>query len=162
MADRFMSPPPTFQATTNPTAIEAITPKPKDTSPQPSVVERLQQEGHYQLADLLTRAQVSAKQHAVAITATQRRVSKSERSHPRWEENKPVAKQPISQPSSNDVCSDREFVIRTRTLDPHSPQGKALFYANGGSAYLVHGRSYAAAWDLMRREKMQAAMRRGK
>lgn len=161
--DRFSTKHPTFHPTSNQSAIEAITPQQKDNTPSLSVVERLKQDGNIYLASLLQEAQQQAKQHATLA---------SERAQLRTREPREVkVKEASSQlPSherlssfeeytshfqASDRVDDKEFIRRTRSGDYHSPEMKALFYANGGDQFLVGGISYAVAFDNLRREKMR-------
>jgi hypothetical protein len=156
MSDKFVAPKPTFNLTSNPNVLQAITPgERKDTTPSLSVVERLEQEGHTQLAALLAQAQEAAREHAtVAETQTRVRVRKSP--PPTDELMLPIEEPSCLHPfSPEDIVDDREFIKRTRDGNYHSPEMKALFYANGGERFMQGSVSYAAAFDLLRQDKMR-------
>ena len=166
MQDRFTSPRPTFQATSNANAIESITPKIKDTTPSPSVVERLEQEGNTYLASLLAEAQRAAKEHATLASERARerlpRTKEKETYYDPNEERLHTSDEPeVSvavvegkfQPS--DVLDDATFIRRTRDTNIHTPEMRALFWANGGGHHMVGGLQYAQAFDNLRREKMR-------
>lgn len=154
MQDRFESPKPIFQSTSNQSAIEAITPKETDHTPAPTVVERLHQAGHSHLAELLQEAQQQAKLHALTQTHIRKhvpvpRVKKENDSQVRLPVDESEGKYQLS-----DVVSDREFIRRTRDGNLHTPEMQSLFWANGGQRHLVGGLSYAQAFSNLRREKM--------
>lgn len=166
MQDRFTSPRPTFQATSNQNAIEAITPKEKNTTPSLSVVERLEQSGNIYLASLLEEAQKKAKEHATLASAraherlrTRRESapvvddSENEKLPTFNEPDVPVVAANKFQPS--DVLDDMTFIRKTRDGNVHTPEMQALFWANGGERHMVGGLSYAQAFDNLRREKMR-------
>ena len=165
MQDRFTSPRPTFQATSNQNAIEAITPKEKDTTPSLSVVERLEQSGNIYLASLLEEAQKKAKEHATLASArAHERLRTRRESAPVVEDDSeklptfnepdvPVVAANKFQPS--DVLDDMTFIRKTRDGNVHTTEMQALFWANGGEKHMVGGLSYAQAFDNLRREKMR-------
>src|ERR1700722_9991801 len=128
MSDRFVSPKPTFNLTSNQNVLDSITPREKDTTPSLSVVERLEQEGHTHLAALLAQAQQDAKERA-APTETQTRV-RVRKSPSQFDELSLSIEEPkhIVRFSPEDVIEDREFIRRTRDGNYHSPEMKALFY----------------------------------
>ncbi len=167
MQDRFTSPRPTFQATSNENAIESITPKEKDTTPSQSVVERLEQSGELYLASLLAEAQQKAKEHAtLASERARERLPRREKATkyydpesetlPTFDETEVVSPAVVEgkfQPS--DVLDNATFIRRTRDTNIHTPEMTALFWANGGGKHMVGGLSYAQAFDNLRREKMR-------
>ena len=59
--DRFVSPKPVFKPPTDPLAIEVLTHRPRDHSPSPNVVKRLEGEGLAKLAEMVARIQADAK-----------------------------------------------------------------------------------------------------
>ncbi len=66
----------------------------------------------------------------------------------------PVAKGTIVSYTSEDVCSDENFIMRTRAHTIHDPGMKALFFANGGVAMYQDYDTLAQAFDALRRTKM--------
>jgi hypothetical protein len=62
MSDRFVAPRPTFHKSNDLIAIEITTPKHKDHSPSPNVVQRLRDEDKIKLAEMVARIQAEAKQ----------------------------------------------------------------------------------------------------
>lgn len=167
MQDRFVSPKPTFQATSNANAIESITPKDKDTIPSLSVVERLRQSDNAYLASLLEEAQAKAKEHATLASerARERLPRTKEKAATYYDPNEErlatfhepevplVVVEGKFQPS--DVLDDATFIRRTRDTNIHTPEMRALFWANGGGHHMVGGLQYAQAFDNLRREKMR-------
>lgn len=156
MSDRFVSPRPTFTAPTNESALEATTPRPRDHTPAPSVVQRVEQLGNADLAALLAEAQQQAREHAQArLPITRQRTPRAERlpSFDEEETTAPVAasRAPKFQPS--DVLDDATFIRRTRDTNIHTPEMQALFWANGGERHMVAGLTYAQGFDNLRREK---------
>lgn len=160
MQDRFASPRPTFQAPTNASALEATTPRYKDTTPSRSVVERVEDSGESELAALLAQAQQGAREHAtLASEHVRERLPRHERLTPiedeSVEEAAPVAKRAIAKFQPSDVLDDTTFIRRTRDASIHTPAVQALFWANGGEAHMVAGLTMAQAFDNLRREKMR-------
>ncbi len=166
MQDRFTSPRPTFQATSNENAIESITPKEKDTTPSQSVVERLEQSGELYLASLLAEAQQKAKEHATLASERARERLPREKATKYYDpesETLPTFDEPeVVSPSvvegkfqPSDVLDDATFIRRTRDTNIHTPEMTALFWANGGAKHMVGGLQYAQAYDNLRREKMR-------
>jgi hypothetical protein len=162
MSDRFTSKRPTFQPSSNQNAIDAITPNQKDTTPPASVVERLEQEGHTELAAMLAHAQAAAKENATIIESKRAsaRVPRDERFSTRWAESepKPEVATPTKQVAKfqpSDVVDDMTFIRKTRDSNIHTPEMTALFWANGGERHMVSGLSYAQAFGNLRQEKMR-------
>ena len=52
------------------------------------------------------------------------------------------------------VCSDEEFIVKTRTKTIHDEGVKELFFANGGEEMVDNYDTLAQAFDALRREKM--------
>jgi hypothetical protein len=164
MSDRFTSPRPTFQATSNQNAIESITPREKDTTPSASVVERLEAEGHAELAAMLAHAHVAAKENAVVIDGrpSTTRIPRGESFSRKWDKidgNVEPTTSPSPKPTvkfqPSDVLDDATFIRRTRDSNVHTPEMQALFWANGGDRHMIAGLQYAQAFDNLRREKMR-------
>lgn len=155
---RFQSKAPTFQTTDNPNALEATTPQDRDTAPAPSIVERVEQTGNLELAALLEKLQQDAKAHARVIEAP-KRVPRKRTQAPTADSDTPVAAAPTLAPmplfQESDVVDDATFIRKTRDGNVHTPEMRALFWANGGAQHLVGGLSYAQAFDNLRREKMR-------
>lgn len=160
MQDRFVSPRPTFQAPTNASALEVIAPRPKDTTPSRSVVERVEDSGDADLAELLAQAQQGAREHAtLASERVRERLPRHERL-PRFDEESEektvkVAKSATPKFQPSDVLDDTTFIRKTRDASIHTPEVQALFWANGGEAHMVAGLTMAQAFDNLRREKMR-------
>lgn len=163
MSDRFSAPRPVFQPTSNQNAIEATTPKQKDTTPAASVVERLEAEGHSELAAMLAHAQAAARENAEVIEGRtpRTRIPREERFSKKWDKiDQPVSAPTPGQQQTNkfqpsDVLDDATFIRRTRDSNIHTPEMTALFWANGGERHMIAGLSYAQAFDNLRREKMR-------
>lgn len=161
---RFQAPRPTFRATTNPHAAEAMTPGVKDTTPSPSVIQRTEANGDLALAKLLADSQVAAKASAKVIESSKRprtprqSLGESSTSASNVDNGKTSGasgnKTASSKFQSDDVVDDTTFIQRTR-VDIHSPEVQALFWANGGERHMVAGLTYAQAFENLRREKMQ-------
>lgn len=150
---RFVSPRPVFKPTTNPSAIEAMTPKPKDTTPAPAVIQLLRNQGKIDLAAVVKQAQDQARQQTLVRLPRKGKQLPSPLPSPTA-----VAKergQPQFQPE--DVLSDEEFIKRTRTIDLQSEEARRLFYANGGGQYRNSSfpLTFANAWDMLRQQKLR-------
>lgn len=150
MSDRFVAPRPTFVAPTNEHALEVMTPVIRETTPAPSVVAQLRLSGKIDLAAMIASAQAEARKQAKV--AERDKKPHAPRKAKDGKVEAPKVASPKFQPS--DVVGDAEFIKRTRHLDPHTSEAKALFYANGGEDHLKDGLTYAQGWDNLRREKV--------
>lgn len=65
-----------------------------------------------------------------------------------------VIKGPLIRYSAEHVCSDEEFIIKTRAHSIHDPGMKELFFANGGEEIVDDYSTLAGAFDVLRRNKM--------
>ncbi len=153
-ATRFSSPRPTFRAPTNANAVEAMTPKPKDNTPAPSVVQRTIAGGNEALAKLLAESQAAAKASAKVIEANAKPRTPRKSSGESPTSEAPAHKEASPKFKPEDVVDDATFIRRTRG-DIQSPEVQALFWANGGERHMTGGLTYAQALDNLRREKMQ-------
>jgi hypothetical protein len=155
---RFVAPKPVFKPTTNAAATEAMTPRPRDNQPAPSVSERVAAEGNDLLATLLRASQEAAKTAAKALEQqkTPRTPGKKKETALTQGQTAPnlAAKEAVARFSAADICSDQDFIIRTRRLDILSPEVRALFHANGGDKYLLPGVTFAVAFENLKREIM--------
>jgi hypothetical protein len=144
--DSFPNPRPPIVSPSKPVQFKSSN---KDHTPAPSLVERARQQGNHKLAELLQQATQHAKHHA-----------RKAEDQPQRREKKPsgvigVVKKhiPTSHYDESHICDDLTFIQRTRCLDAHSAEMKALFYANGGQRYMDLGMVYGAALDMLRRDK---------
>lgn len=147
--DRFVSKVPTFQLTTNAAALEAMTPKPKDTTPAPSMVARVASIGNVDLAALLASTQAAAREHA-KILESEKKPRTPRKPKEETQAGAPKVAVPKFQPS--DILDDASFIRKTRDIDIHTPEARALFWANGGE--VVAGLTYAQSYDNLRRYKL--------
>lgn len=65
----------------------------------------------------------------------------------------PVAKPALAKFGPEHVCSDAEFIVRTRAFTIHDPEMKELFFANGGEDIYDGYETLAQAFDSLRRQK---------
>lgn len=147
IGERFESPRPAYKAPTNP---ELTTPKKKESSGD-------------KLAALIAKAEESAQ--ASIVRAEAKREGRPDPTA------KPRAPKKSAEPATitvqvghfteDDVCPDaRTFIVRTRSIDIHTPEMKALFWANGGEAYMKSGLGYAAAFSNLRNDKIKSIQRK--
>ena len=148
---RFSSPRPHYKLPVNTHAIEAMAQVEKDTTPAPSVVARVSATGNIDLAAMIAATQAAARSHAKLVEHEAKpRASRVSKTSTVVEPTRVLA--PLFQPE--DVVGDAEFIKRTRTIEIHTPEAKALFHANGGGRYLSAGLTYAQAYDMLRKDKM--------
>lgn len=148
---RFSSPKPQFKFPVNTHAIEAMAQTEKDTTPAPSVVARVSATGNVDLAAMIAATQAAARAHAKLVEHEAKpRASRVSKTPTVVAPARVLA--PLFQPE--DVVGDAEFIKRTRSIEIHTPEAKALFHANGGSKFLSVGLSYAQSYDMLRKEKM--------
>ena len=152
--DRFQAPRPAYNAPEN---AEHLTPKVKDNTPAPSIVESAKKSGDPKLVAMMEKWEVSQAKAREAFEKAQAR--KEGRALPKVSRvRKPKA--PVNtvipvQFNSDDVCDPASFIKRTVTGDYHSPEMKRLFFANGGERYLKAGLSYANAFSNLRQDMMK-------
>jgi hypothetical protein len=152
---RFTSPRPSFRAPTNASALEAMAPRLKDTTPAPSVVARAEAAGNVDLAALIAASQTMAKQNAKVIERDKKpRQARAPKGETAEAETPKVAKEPTPKFQPSDVVDDVEFIRRTRSINTHTPEAQSLFWANGGEHHMTAGLTYAQAYDNLRREKI--------
>ena len=146
---RFASPRPSFHAPKNAAALEAMAPRPKDTTPAPSVVARAEASGNMDLAALIAASQAMAKQNAQAIEQNKKpRQARKPKGEPA---QAAPAKEAAPKYAPEDVLSDADFIRQTRDIDIRTPRAQALFWANGGEHHMIPGMTFAQAWDNLRR-----------
>lgn len=152
IGDRFESPRPAFQAPTN---AELMTPIKKDTTPAKPLDQKVQEDAEVadRIAEINKRMELQkqrdiAKRQGKVLPPAQRKSKKSG----------PVTHIVVAGPfAPEDVCkTNEEFIVRTRSSDIHSPEMKALFWANGGETYMKAGLGYAAAFSNLRNDKQKA------
>jgi len=134
-----------------------MTPKEKDNTPAKTLVQQAKDTGNDKLAELIAKAQESAK--LAAARADAKREGRTVPSVPRKAKKSEPATVTVQvgQFTPEDVCpDDRTFIIRTRSADFHTPEMKALFWANGGADYMKAGLGYAAAFTNLRNDKLKA------
>src|SRR5262249_13409240 len=132
----------------------------KDNTPSPTLVEKAKSEGNDKLAEMIAKAQASAK--AAAERAAAKREGRTLPSVPRKPSKKketPIVVQ-VGHFNPEDVCDERNFIIRTRSSDIHSDEMRRLFWANGGEKYIKAGLGYAAAYTNLRNDKMKSIQRK--
>lgn len=147
LALRFKNPRPAFQAPQT----DHLAVKVKDNIPATSLLNLAKSNGESRLADILATASKAAKDQALVISICERRAAKKKQPT-----SVSVSATNDTSPkfSPSDVVNDEEFIKRTRSGSYHTPELKALFYANGGDKYLTT-LSYAAAYEAIRRDKMK-------
>jgi len=149
--DRFKAPRPAYTAPDN----GGVTmPQPKDNRPALSLREQAKQSGDDKLAALFAKAEENARKSLDRaqgkVVESKPRVTKSRKQK---EQTTPIIP---AQFKPEDVFDDVTFLKRTISGDYHSPEMKALFWANGGEKFLKAGLSYASAFSNLRREKQNA------
>jgi len=152
--DRFSAPRPAYNAPVN---AELTTPKVRDNTPAPSIVEATKKSGDPKLVAMMEKWEVSQAKAREAFERAQAR--KEGRSLPKVSRVR-KAKAPVNtvipvQFNADDVVEPATFIKRTVNGDYHSPEMKRLFYANGGEVYLKAGLSYANAFSNLRNDKMK-------
>jgi hypothetical protein len=152
--DRFAAPRPAYNAPTN---VDHITPRVKDNTPAPSIVERAKKSDDPKLAAMLEKWDVAQKKAREAFERSQ--AQKEGRPLPKVTRVR-KAKAPVPciapvQFNPEDVVDPATFIKRTVNGDYHSPEMKRLFFANGGGDLLKTGLSYANAFGNLRQAKMK-------
>lgn len=146
--DRFTAPRPTFNAPPN---AEHITPPTRDNRPAESIVERAKRSPDDKLKELIN---VSLEKAQAAFNRAQGKPTAPKVREPKKKKETSPAIIPV-QFSPADVCDPETFIKRTRAVDYHTPEMKALFFANGGEKYLTAGLSYANAFSNLRSDMMR-------
>lgn len=152
VAERFESPRPTFQAPQN---ADYMNVKEKDNTPAKSLVQQAKETGNDKLAEMIAKAQESAKKAAeIAAAKREGRKLPSTPRKPSAKKDTPIVVQ-VGHFNPEDVLDARSFIIRTRSSDIHTDEMRRLFWANGGEKYIKAGLGYAAAYTNLRNEKMK-------
>jgi len=113
------------------------------------------------LAALIVKAEESAKQAVVRSTAKKegRILVSKPRAYKKSETI--IVRVHVGYFTPDDVCNDAmTFIIRTRSSDIHTPEMKALFWANGGADYMEAGLGYATAFYNLRSDKTKLIFRK--
>lgn len=155
VGERFESPVPKYQAPTS----DLTTATKRDNAPA-KPLEQLVVEGDA-LAQKIAEAQKKAQ--AIVARSAAKREGRTVPAAPRNpKKHGPVIHTVIVGPfSPSDVCADdKEFIVRTRSSDIHTPEMKALFWANGGADCLKAGLGYAAAFSNLRNDKAKSLQRK--
>lgn len=152
IGDRFEAPRPAFQAPAN---AELMTPARKDTTPAKPLDQQVQENDEVaaRIAAInkkleLQKQRAIAKREGKTLPPAQRKTKNSG----------PVTHIVVVGPFGPEhVCkTNEEFIVRTRSSDIHSPEMKALFWANGGETYMKAGLGYAAAFSNLRNDKQKS------
>lgn len=149
--ERFTAPRPAYNA---PKDESVTTPQPRDNTPSLSLVERTKREGKDILADKIAKAQEAAKQAMERLNGNKSATPKPRVAKPRKGKEQSPGMVPVAF-KPEDVCDPATFIKRTRSGDYHTPEMKALFYANGGAEYMKAGISYANAFSNLRSDMMK-------
>lgn len=149
--ERFKAPRPTYNAPQN---SELTTPKVRDNTPAPSLVEKAKMSGDEKLAAIFATAETKAKE-AFARSQAQKAGKPLPKVTRARKGKKPVIATAPVQFNPEDVCDPETFIKRTRSGDYHTPEMRSLFYANGGLEYMKAGLSYANAFSNLRSDMMK-------
>lgn len=151
--ERFESPRPAFQQPAN---AELLTPQERDNSPAKSLSQQAREGGNESLAKLIAKGEEAAKMFEARQKALKegRPLPSAPRKPRKKNDTAPTVE--VGSFGPEDVLSDRDFIIRTRSSDIHSDEMRRLFWANGGEKWIRAGLGYAAAYTNLRNDKMKA------
>jgi len=145
--NRFVSPQPLFIKPTG--TDDILKPPPKDNRPAQSIKDQAVNKKIYELLQ-------QAKQLSSTVAKDQADKPKTKEASKTKErktltENLPEKK--ITFCEAHIIESDSEFIKITRTMSIFDKGAHNLLLANGGKKYLDQGLTFAAAWDLLRKER---------